>query len=255
LIGQLRSLEVIPQKIEHLFTTLGDPWQIELRRFPIEIKNNFNLVTSSHDFKLLFEYFKTVERYSNKRESYMELLSEAQSELMKNHTQCKCNWGRRKDGYYNHWVRVDPDQWPHWCCICPYEVAIEELEFGWGQTEKGLSRRQVQDERMNFILHSKKYHDAGFIGYTAEANVSDDGQLYLYPQVWPCCEWIDNFKLGNLLNAIAEFQIELAYDSLILWLNNIEDGDRPDNRNDPSCCLFLCETEEGLTLIKWTRKI
>ena len=254
-IGQLNSLVAIPHKIEHLFTTLGNPWQIELRQFPLEIKNSLKLVTHKYDLNILFDFFKSVGRYSKKNGTYLEKLRIAKDELNQKHTICKCCWGRRDAGYSHHWVYVDPEQWPHWCCKCPYEVAIEELELGWGNEENVLSRRKLEDSRSIFIRLSKDFYDAGFIGYTSQANISNDGQLYLYPQTWPCCEWVDSSKVGELLNTIAEFQIELAYKSLVLWINNIEDGGNPSDRNDPYSCINLTETEEGLYLFKWSRKI
>lgn len=253
-IGQLRSLEEIPQKIEHLFTTLGEPWLIDRRHFPLEVKNKLKFINLSQNFELLFDFFKFVGKYANKPGSFMEKLRAAQNAIRERHPLCQCGWGRRRDGFYYNWVHVHPDQWPHWCCKCPYEVAIEELELGWGRAEEILTSRKCEEQKLNFIRQSKHFFDAGFIGYTPDANVSAEGHLYMYPQTWPCCEWVDNSKLGELLNAIAEFEIEVAYLSLISWLNNVDDGENPGNRSDSSNCIYLCETEEGVTLFKWMQK-
>ncbi|MBC3879970.1 hypothetical protein H8K35_06465 [Undibacterium sp. LX40W] len=253
-IGQLRSLEVIPQKIEHLFATLGETWQIELRRFPLDVKNNLKQATKLHDLRYIFSFFKSVGKYANRTGSYLDKLKSAQAKITQNYSSSRCSWGLRKDGFYSHWEKVDPDNWPHWCCQRPYEVAIEDLELGWGRAENILSSRKLEQERLSFVRESKTFYDEGFIGYTPEAQVSEDGRLYLYPQNWPCCEWVDKFMLGDLLNTIAEFEIEIAFECISIWLHDIELGKNPNERQDPRSCIYLCESEDGITVFKWFRR-
>src|SRR4051812_43147100 len=49
--------------------------------------------------------------------------------LQSRHPACRCEWGREKAGWAYHWVRVHPDDWPHWNLVCPYAVAREQLEL------------------------------------------------------------------------------------------------------------------------------
>ncbi|GAC1417919.1 MAG: hypothetical protein NVSMB6_20090 [Burkholderiaceae bacterium] len=106
---------------------------------------------------------------------------------------------------------------------------------------------------MRFMALSHEMHDAGLIGYTEGAKVSPEGYLYVYQEVWPCCEWIGNDSLADLFNATAEFEIESTFIELNAWFDDIDDGFDPAMRDDPAGSVRLCETEEGLSLIKWTR--
>lgn len=152
-----------------------------------------------------------------------------------------------------HWVQVHPYEWPHWNCTCPYDVALQELELNWGRVDRVLSYRKAQQEELRFIQDSREMYDAGFIGYTPTAHVSPEGYL-CYPQaVLPYCEWILNSPLTELFSAMAEFEVEAAFNKLSKWLDDIDDGHMPDSHDAHSDYVRLCETEEGLLLIKWTK--
>lgn len=250
-MGRLRTLAVMPKAIEPLFNEIGRTWLVEIRRFPLQAKADLASLRPDISFDILFDFYKGMIAYSAIPPPFVAKRQAAQDAIKERHGRCHCKWGLVQEGWHHCWRRVHPDEWPHWACICPYDVAVNELEFGWGRADVALSTRKAAKERLRLITLSRLMRDAGLIGYTRDASVSPEGYLYMYPQVWPCCEWIHNSPLTDLLNAAAEFEIDSAVSRLNTWLGHIDDGFEPTVRDDPTSCVRLCETEEGLSLIKW----
>lgn len=250
-IGQLRKLENIPTLIEPLFTTLGESWQLEIQHFSIEVKKELHRLSKYATFSTILDFYKRVSARSKNPPSFIMQLRAGRAKLKERHGKCHCRWGREKTSWSYHWVKTSPDGWPYWQIKCPYEVALENLDLNWEHSDRVLSNREVQDELLHFVKSSCVMRDAGLIEYTPDANISPSGYLYAYPQVSPCCEWNQTSPLTQLLNKIAEFEIELAMVKLNRWLDAIDKGSEPHERDELARCLRLCETKEGLSLIKW----
>ncbi|MCW5191793.1 MULTISPECIES: hypothetical protein [Burkholderia] len=152
-----------------------------------------------------------------------------------------------------HWIPVHPDEWPHEGCTCPFEVAYKELELGWGRFEQTLSSRKEDQEYFRFIALSKEMRDAGLISYAKDAMVTPDGFLHIDQDLWSCCEWRQDSPLTDLFNTAAAWEVESAFDAQIAWLDSLEQGIGPSERDDPKYCVRLRATEEGLLLIRWTK--
>lgn len=251
-LGQLRTLEPMAKDIEPLFAPGSENWQVEIRRFSFQVKTELQRVKEYISFELLFDFYKKISAYSMPPPPFITKLRAGQDAIRERHAKCHCAWGRLDAGWHTHWVKADPDGWPHWGCVCPYTVALEELEQNWGRMDIALSKRKLEEERERIIRRSHEAFDAGLIGYAANANVSPKGYLYEYPQVWPCCEWLHQSALSELLNLAAELEIEAAMMGITSWLDNINAGACPDTRDDPPYCIRICETEEGVSLLKWT---
>lgn len=252
-LGRLCALESVPEVLEPLFVETGEPWNVEIRRFPLETKTELARLKTQLDFSTMFDFYKRLSTRSNMAPAFIALCKAAQDEIKVRHGQCRCRWGMEKIGWSYHWAEVHPDQWPHWGCTCPFDNAVQDLELEWGRADLVLSRRIAEKKLMRFMALSHEMHDAGLICYTADAKVSPEGYLYVYQEVWPCCEWIGNALLADLFNATAEFEIESTLVELNAWLDNIDDGINPAMRGDPAGSVHLCETDEGLSLIKWTQ--
>lgn len=253
-LGRLNSLVAIPAQVKHLFADLGDPWYVDIRSFNREVKDSFKKITNAESIEQLIDFFRFVGKYASKNGSFTDKLNAAQDMIRKKHLECHCKWGRIRSGFNVNWVSIYPEDRRHWGCQCPFEVALEELQLGWGRAENILSSRKIEQERREFIRQSKDFFDGGFIGFTPDANVSPDGQLYLYPQAWPCCEWVDQSRIGNLLNTIVEYEIEVTLEALLTWLDEIEHGKRPNQRVDHADCIYLIEKDEGIDLFIWKQK-
>jgi hypothetical protein len=46
---------------------------------------------------------------------------------------------------------------------------------------------------------------------------------------------------------------ELAFGALTTWLEDIDRGMDPAERDDPQDCVRLCATADGLSLIRWAK--
>jgi len=252
-IGQLRTFVPMPKVIKPLFTEIGETWHTEIRRFPLAAKSELARLKSRLRFGSIFDFYISVSARSANPPPYIKQLRAYQNAIRVRHGACHCRWGRMRDSWYYNWMQVAPDEWPHWACICPYDVALQDLERGWGRADLVLSDRKLRKELMFFMMRSRDMRDAGLISYTPDAHVTPDGCLCMYSQIWPCCEWAPDSPLTDLLNTVAEFEIESAFNGLITWLDNIEHGIDPRQCDDPINYARLSETEEGLLLINWTR--
>ncbi|KAF7964088.1 hypothetical protein AWV80_02375 [Cupriavidus sp. UYMU48A] len=61
-----------------------------------------------------------------------------------------------------------------------------------------------------------------------------EGYLSTTQSVWPCCDWIYDSPLLELLDYVAEWEIESALDALTTWLGDIDRGSKPSERDDPN---------------------
>jgi hypothetical protein len=253
-IGRLRKLEHMPALIEPLFTTVGEAWQLETRRFPLETKFQLHRLRKYARFWRIFNFYKNVAARANNPPPFIAKLRATQMALKERHGKCRCRWGREKAGWWGyHWIKTHPEEWPYLNLKCPYDVALEDLELAWGHPDRVLSSRLAEAERSRFLRECGIMHDAGLIEYTSNANISPEGYLYAVPQVWPCCEWKETSSLTELLNTAAEFEIDSASIEIDKWLDAIDVGSTPPSEwKTITGCVRLCETEEGLLLIKWT---
>ncbi|CAN7773185.1 hypothetical protein LJR296_007516 [Cupriavidus necator] len=113
---------------------------------------------------------------------------------------------------------------------CPYDVALNELQLGWGRSDLALSNRQAEQERQRFCSVSRAMRDLGLIRYTRDAAT-----------------------LTAVLEMALAWEIELTFDALTTWLDDIDRGVDPLEHDDSKSCVRLCETDDGLLLIRWTQ--
>lgn len=253
LIGRLQKLEPMPELIEPLFVTKGEKCHLETRHFPINVRDEIIRLRPNISFWMIFAFYKDVAIRSDQPPPYIGKLRAVQDQLKRRHGECCCSWRREKAGWDYHWLRTDPGRLSNGRLLCPYEVALEELELKWGNKYDVLSNRKAHEEIYFFFQQSKAMCDADLIEYTPEANVNAEGYLYTYPQVWTCYEWKKTSPLRDLLNATAEFEIDSAQFKINRWLDMIEKNRvHPSTRDEPGKCVRLRETDDGLLLIKWT---
>lgn len=250
-VGRLRTLCPMPSLIEPLFFDIGEEFRIAVRRFPRNTRAALDALAAEIGFSAIFDFYKKVGARSARPPDFVVLRDEMQRAIQGRHGECHCCWGRTGHGWSSHWIRVHPDDWPHWACICPYEVAIEELIRRWGRSEEVLSRRIAEDEHFDFISRSHEMHEAGLIGYSQNAQLSPEGRLYSFPQSSPCCEWNDSSPLTELLSTAATFEVTTAGRNLNRWLDAIEAGTHPGVRKDFTSAVRLCHVEDELTMVHW----
>lgn len=250
-MGRLAALVPPPKGIEPILADDEQAWRVETTHFPGEVRKQFDSLPPDLSFASVFAYYKTVSASSSDPPPFVTRRAEAQETFKAQHQPCACRWGRIREGWYYHWIRVDPTNGPHWGCSCPYELAIQELELGWGRVELAVSERQSRQEMGHFLEDSHLMHKAGLIRYRPEAQLSPTGHLYRSPEVWSCCEWVQS-PLTELLNAAAEFELETRIRELNAWLNDIDDGLDPFVFRGDAGYLGLSKTEEGLLLLKWS---
>jgi hypothetical protein len=252
-IGRLRTISPMPRIIEPLFVDIGKESQIAIQRFPCHIRTALETLKPGLSFSTIFDFYKKVGTSSVNPPGFVMLREAVQRAIQDRHGVCHCCWGRTTGhSWSSYWIPVHPDDWPHWACTCPYDVAIAELKRRWGRSDEVFSRRAAEQEYFDFISCSSEMFEAGLIGYSANANLSPEGRLHLFPQSSPCCEWNDNSPLTELLSSAAAFEVMTAASNLNRWLDSIETGAHPGLRRDSTSTVRLCQAEDGLTMIHWS---
>ncbi|WP_454743479.1 hypothetical protein [Cupriavidus necator] len=250
--GQLRALKATPRRIKPLLAEPGGTWYLESRAFPHSARAELDRLNQLHlNFSRIFAFYK-LHGASSDTTSLVARSKKAQDLLRQRHRSCRCQWaqiGRNNGG--SCWIMVRADKAMRCNYRCPFDVALTELKRGWGPHQQVLSDITIERERQRLIASSHDMYDAGLIRYTEGAKLSPEGYLSTTQSVWPCCDWIYKSPLLQLLNYVAEWEIESALDALTTWLDDIDRGSKPSERDDPKYCVRLCEADHGLALFRW----
>ncbi len=250
--GQLRALAPMPKLIEPLLTETGDAWHIENRQFPAEAKSELQrLKALGLSFSRALEVYQCIGWFSTDPPSFVVCFKAVQNSLRTRHGNCHCEWGLSRGGWESHWIRVYAEERAYSSVPCPFDVALTELDSGWGDPGLALMGRKAVQEQLRFIFLSHEMHAAGLLRYAKDAEVSSDGYLYIGQDITSCCVWVAESPLTEILDTASRWEIESAYSALSTWLDEIEQGLRPGQRDDPKYCVRLRETDDGLSLVRW----
>ncbi|MFL9869742.1 hypothetical protein PQR67_36735 [Paraburkholderia fungorum] len=252
--GQLRALAPMSEAIELLLTESGDTWRVQSRAFPIRSKIELARVKPLRlSFARIIEFYKCISASSTAPPAFVARLNAVQDSLRDRHGACHCQWGSTSGGWESYWIKVHAEEKTYWAIPCPFDVALAELDRGWGHPGAGLIGRNAVQESLRFIALSREMHAAGLIRYKKGAKMSPEGCLYMDQDIVSSCEWIQDSPLTEILDTACIWEIESAFSALSVWLDDIEQGLQPGQRDDPKYCVRLCETDEGLSLVRWIR--
>jgi hypothetical protein len=236
--GQIISLKAPPKSIAPIFSDFSQGWSIKKNYFNNEIKDELHRVTSLLCIDDVFRLYKYVKAFSEIKSPFSSKLKSAQEIIKSKHSKCECNWILMREGWGFHWVKMNPEYRPYSGIRCPYEEAINELELGWGRHDIALSRR--------LAMNSMNYY------FTLITMIKELGLFKLVNSIDGIgAEWNEDSPLSELFNTMAECEIKVQLRNMVNWLDFIEDGGHPSLKSFNSRCVRLCETDEGLTLIRW----
>lgn len=252
IFGCLHAFSPIPIELQSLISVPIEKWTKNVRRFPLKAKTELERLKSYFKFADLFDFYKRVRSISLSPPRFVKKCDAAMTAIRKRHKEDHCRWNRVEIGWYNYrWIREEVEDCSRWSRICPYALALEELEVGWRCWLQHSTNRESYTMMRLFIIFASSVYNAGLITFTPGAEVSPKGYLTLTQPIWPCCEWVLDSPLTNVLNAAAELEVESISQALFRWLDRIERGGHPGKRADPYGCLRLVETDKGLSLIHW----
>lgn len=254
-LGQLHALEPIPDAHKRLFTELQEGWGAEIAYFPIEAKQELARIQLRVEIFTVFQFYKRIAAYSSQAYEFNQEVDKCRTHFSDHHKECRCEWRRQVDGFNTWWFNVPPDGHRYWVKICPYEIAVEQLELAVGRRLEVLSRRHREEERTTLLRDSQLFVDLGLVGLTPEAQVSPYGYALSNHGLWPCLEWIGTPWLNIVLDQIAKFEVLATFDYLRNWLDTIDAGEHPSSYADSCPRVRLSETEEGLALVRWRRRL
>ncbi|MGX9936493.1 hypothetical protein ACVFVO_13980 [Advenella kashmirensis] len=255
-IGRLKLLCGVPSLIEPLFEDLGEDWDLTIKNFQADVRNELHSLKDKPHFDYIFTYYKFISGYLKSPPPFKKKLRLAQDILNNRHGKCRCEWSLQNAGWVSHWVRIDPRMGVHVYDRCPYGHAIDTLEREWGHPDMlRLTPRAKQKLWDTFIHQSRDMNAYGLVEYSQNAKVAPDGYLRgTYNNIYSSCEWNTLSPITELLNTVAEFEIDVALIKMMKWLDGIEQGHEPENYDLPAGCIRLCDTDDGLSLIKWSLK-
>lgn len=250
--GQLRALAPMPKALEALLTDTGGTWRMESQLFPAAARKELERLDSlGLGFARVLEVFQGIGPSNPHPPSFVASLRAVKGLLSARHGICHCKWALSRGGWESHWIRVHADEQPYWSTPCPFEVALAELDRGWGGFDQAVSGRRIVQEQVRFLDLVHEMHDAGLVHYTEEAQVSNNGYLYIDQDFLFCCRWANDSPLTELLSAASIWEIEAAYGAISTWLDNVDEDTPPGHREDPRYCVRVLHADEGLRLIRW----
>jgi hypothetical protein len=253
--GQLRAMAPMPEGIKSLLAEAGDTWSRQSCQFPQQTRIVLeDLRLRGLGFGRVLDFYKCIGAFSSPPPSFVTRAMHAQDCLRKRHGTCRCEWEMIREGWAPNWVKVQTEERKHWSFRCPFEVAVAELDLCWAYQNSAHVGRNPGLRRDNFVELAHDMHAAGLIRYAKGSKISTRGYLYTEQKIAACCEWVDDSLLSELLETAAGWEVDAAYSAVSKWLDNIEYGLRPGQRDDPKYCIRLCEADSGLSLIGWAKK-
>src|SRR6202035_3382532 len=136
-IAKLQGLHAVPKNIKGLFADTRQNWTPAIDVFGQEVVGELSEVLKIMSFDRLLWFYKLTGAHAIHSTPFTSKLKETTEHIKAVHGRCHCHWGWNR---YDGWSRVNPEDWPHWAETCPFNLAIEDLEFGWGSffyNEKG----------------------------------------------------------------------------------------------------------------------
>jgi len=250
-LGRLHGIEPIPKSARQIFKNFSEHWSVRFFDFPADARENLRCLKGHLDFDTIFEFYKSISIYSNRNISLRRKIDQAREYINLRHDPCKCEWVFERHGWDSHWIHIDPRERHLWTKPCPYEIALQDLDDVWGPPDR--ERRGYFKVRANWLDISRKMFDANLIKYTESAKISPEGYLYADANCWHACEWNDQSPLTDLVDQVAEFEVEAMLRALTEWLDDVDVGAMPGWREDPVDFLRLSDTRVGLRLTQWLR--
>jgi hypothetical protein len=254
IFGQLRTLGPMPTAIAPLFTEPGSPWHVEVYRFSQQTQIELGHAVSHYPFWSIFDFYKSMGVYSKTPPAFVQRQRQLRDQLKVRHGACRCGWGQVNAGWEIHWLRVHPEEWPCYGYVCPFGVALDELELRWGRWDRVLSWRKAEAERLRILALSSYMHDAGLIRYRRSMRILTGRFLDGSQDIQPWFDWACDSLLTDLLDKTAELEMESGYRALTVWLDGIDRGLKPTVRDDPVDCIRLCKRAKDVLLINWARE-
>ena len=255
-LGHLHALVPMPESLRPLFVDTEDAWRIETQSFPRQAELEFERLRLLRlSFSRVFAFYKRIAAFSPTPPAYVTRVKTIENALKARHGTCRCEWGllRVERWGESHWIRVRANDNAFRFIPCPYDDALAELAFGWGHRSRELRSHNAAQQQMQLILFAHELKAAGLLHYTKDAEVSAEGYLSTRQDIRTCCEWVEDSPLTALFNLAAFWEVESAYSALSVWLDKIEQGLPPWQRDDPKYCVRLCETDKSLSLVRWFR--
>ncbi|WP_159082954.1 hypothetical protein [Burkholderia mayonis] len=253
-LGQVQTLYPMPGYVQQIVGGTVNQWKFEVRYFSDLISKELQRVDDyGLGFLTVFDFYKRIGPHSDIAPRYIRTLQSLQECLRGRHRICNCRWRRVYDGREINWIQIPADEIRSEGWLCPFRVALEELELGWGGARWLRLNAEARREQIRLVSLSRGLHDAGLIRYVNGVVIGFDGYPHPYQDRWPCIEWCRTSPITELLNVAAEWEIEAAFSALESWLDSIAAGASPFERDDPKYVVRLRESGRGLCLLKWFR--
>jgi hypothetical protein len=253
--GQLRALVAIPEAIESLRAEAGDTWCIETCHFPQQARIKLeHLRSRGLGFARIFDFCKCIGAFSEARPSFVTRARQAQDSLRARHGACQCEWEMIREGWLPNWVRVHREERKYRSFRCPFDVAIAEFDLCWAHQNSMHIGRNPSLKRVIFVELVHDMHAAGLIRYAKSSRISTKGYVNTEQEIASCCEWVHDSVLSDLVEKAADWEVDAAHSAVSRWLDNIDHGLQPGQRDDPKYCTRLRETDDGLSLIRWVKR-
>ncbi|WP_157664850.1 hypothetical protein [Bordetella genomosp. 9] len=264
-LGQLHALCPIPDTVAPLVTPpvapwgkssaesltapltppCGPAWRLEVQHFSPAVRDALIKAMPGLGVEPLFYVYNRLGAVCAPRAPFVTRLKVVQRRLRQRHRVCKCQWTLVRNGWEYQWARTDP-RIPYAGALCPFNVALQELACGWGRFDLALSPRLAEKERFRFLGLGEMLAARGLCRRRSLTWTSDY-RYASYP--W---EWVQDSLLTELFDRAARWEIESASRAVQAWLDGIEAGRVPSERNDPRYCVSLHAVGAGLSLLHWT---
>lgn len=245
-LGQLLTICEPSRRVREILAMPDCKWRSRVMRFPAPIAAQLEHVRAQRfSIQSAFEGYKLFSKSGAELPFFSKQLRRMEHALrLHHHSVPSCRWELAGAGWHRCWVEVDFASHSGFD-PCPFELAIQTLENGWGDTlmYRGTRGIRIQSD----------YIDAAAVaclryGLLEPLPSSLDGWTPIAQGV----RWIPGQPLTALFEAMASLELEATYHWLVSWLEEITDGSLPDQHRVPQeRRLQLHHDADGLELKLW----
>lgn len=253
-LGQLRALEPIPNSLDKYIKRENVDWRFEIKKFDNCLGDFLGNSRGRFIFNVLIDFYSRMEVMSSNPPSFVQRLDCAIKSLRGRHSVCRCRWLRVEisTSRYKWRTRLAGER-PGIKEMCPFEVAIQELEDRWGRWSLNMSLRSTATEIGRLQALALDVGDAGFIQIATDRTTSTIENLRRLCAPLAHYAWSVSPNAHDLLNTAVEWHIDAAVTSLNTWLNQVSEGVLPWEWSEPVNCVRLRQIGGGLSLVRWRR--
>ncbi|WP_244143312.1 hypothetical protein [Burkholderia multivorans] len=254
-LGQLYAIEPPTDLIKPYLRPAGMEWQNEQKVFD----DFLEFFGNGQGWRVVLwralDFFVQTGALSLHPPPFVDLYNRLVAPLRERHATCCCRWfGIPVGGDQIFWQECEPDAAKYHDARCPYEVALDELDFRWGRWAAILKGRRAGQEFGRLICIAQDLLDRDFVRLVNDRDFGTEPNFKRMQETFGHYVWNLDAPTLDLFNTATEWQMSMEVEAVTAWLGRIDVSNRPGPWTLPSECVRIQRKGDRLLLMRWIRR-